>query len=266
GHGAALTLGRLPRALTQTPDDDGARALRQRFRGVLGLLTPDVAADERGLAVLPLTGCRIPEPAVDGDGEGRNRRARGCVAQLGVVGEVSDQSHFVSNGHVIPLLGPRLSWPLAGPFSLRNEGEVHPLECLVLASSANVSPGPDKRRRGPGGPLQTALAASYAKDRRIRRSSTAPPASAARPIAAKSPTFTPVCGSARLGVAGAFLASGGPTSVRPGRSMITRPCASLQLFKAGRSSSCCTHGPCSVFPRLFSAGASRPPVALSAAP
>src|SRR5437879_8795795 len=57
--------------------------------------------------------------------------------------------------------------PLPAPFPSRNEGEVHPLECLVLASAATLSgvndTGADsvgtKKRRAPKGPSQIDLSA-----------------------------------------------------------------------------------------------------------
>src|SRR5215217_3118323 len=97
GDGALLALGGLPGAGPEPADHDAAGALLEGLGHVLGLLAPDVDAEERGLPVLP--GVALADAGGDGQPEVGHGRPVGGEAQLGVIGEVADQGDGVVDGH-----------------------------------------------------------------------------------------------------------------------------------------------------------------------
>src|SRR5215218_9496865 len=79
-------------------DHDAAGALLEGLGHVLGLLAPDVDAEERGLPVLP--GVALADAGGDGQPEVGYGRPVGGEAQLGVVGQVADEHHLVVVCHL----------------------------------------------------------------------------------------------------------------------------------------------------------------------
>src|SRR5215218_3993282 len=98
GDGALLALGGLPGAGPEPADHDAAGALLEGLGHVLGLLAPDVDAEERGLPVLP--GVALADAGGDGQPEVGYGRPVGGEAQLGVVGQVADEHHLVVVCHL----------------------------------------------------------------------------------------------------------------------------------------------------------------------
>src|SRR5215218_2714953 len=98
GDRALLALGGLPGAGPEPADHDAASALLEGLGHVLGLLAPDVDAEERGLPVLP--GVALADAGGHGQPEVGHGRPVGGEAQLGVVGQVADEHHLVVVCHV----------------------------------------------------------------------------------------------------------------------------------------------------------------------
>ncbi len=103
GDGALLALAGLEAAGAEPADDDGAVALGEGLGGVLGLVAPDVDAEEAGLAVAP-GAVGVLDALVDGQSEVGDGGAVLGEAQLGLVGEVADLDGEVVVGHAVGLL------------------------------------------------------------------------------------------------------------------------------------------------------------------
>jgi hypothetical protein len=84
-----------PGSLLERAAHDAAAALLQRLGDVVGEVAPAGHVEERRL-LLPLAVDLIA--AVDGQAEGRDRRARRREAELGVTGEVADDGDGVGHG------------------------------------------------------------------------------------------------------------------------------------------------------------------------
>ena len=108
-RGALLALAGLPGAGPHPAVDDHPRALLERLGDVLGRLPPDRAAEEHGLAVLPLVGLLVERARRGGHGEVGHRRAGRGEAQLGVVGEVADDG---DDGLACHVRSPGEGWVL----------------------------------------------------------------------------------------------------------------------------------------------------------
>src|SRR3954452_23622925 len=85
--GALLALLGLEGALLEAALCHHPGAAGQRLGDVLRRLPPHAAAQEERLSVLPLLGLAVQGARGGGDGEGGDRCARGCPAQLGVAGQ-----------------------------------------------------------------------------------------------------------------------------------------------------------------------------------
>src|SRR6266511_2174642 len=101
GDGALLAFAGLEGAGAEPADDDGAVALGEGCGGVLGLVAPDVDAEEAGLAVAP-GAVSLADALVDRQAEVGDRGAVLGEAQFGVVGEVTDLDGEVVVGHRVP--------------------------------------------------------------------------------------------------------------------------------------------------------------------
>src|SRR5690606_10871256 len=97
--GALLAPLGLVGALLEAALDDDPRALRQGFRHVLGGLPPQAAAQEQGLAVLPLAGGAVEDPGRGCDREARDRRTGRGEPQLRVGGCVASHRERGPVGH-----------------------------------------------------------------------------------------------------------------------------------------------------------------------
>src|SRR5690606_41831885 len=86
-------------ALLETALRDDAGALLERLRHVLGGIAPDGAAEEQGLAVLPLIRLTVERAGGRRDGERRDSDAGLRETQLRVGGQVADHR----DDGVIPL-------------------------------------------------------------------------------------------------------------------------------------------------------------------
>src|SRR4030095_10639968 len=102
GHRALLPLGGFPAALPQPAGDHHPIPLAQGLGQVLGLATPDIHLEERGVAVAPLAILLDPlgdrDPQV-GDGDAGLREA-----DLGVLDQVADDGGVVVRCHAHVLL------------------------------------------------------------------------------------------------------------------------------------------------------------------
>src|SRR6476646_7485886 len=87
--GPLLAVPGLVRPLAQPAVDDHPHATLQALGHVLGRLAPDVAGEEKTVAVLPLTAGVVTEPGGGGDAELGDRLAGGGVAQFWIVEQVA---------------------------------------------------------------------------------------------------------------------------------------------------------------------------------
>src|SRR3954470_23924732 len=97
--GALLAFLRVEGALLEPAADDDARTAGQRLGDVLGRLAPDVAAEEQGLAVLPLLRLTVEGPRCRRHGEVGDGSARRREAQFRIGGQVADDGDDDFAGH-----------------------------------------------------------------------------------------------------------------------------------------------------------------------
>src|SRR6266545_6650912 len=97
GDGALVALGGLPGAGLEPADHHGAVALAQGLSDVLGLIAPDIDAEEVGLPIAP--GLALADATVDRQAEVCHGDAVVGEPKLGVVGEVADLDGEVVAAH-----------------------------------------------------------------------------------------------------------------------------------------------------------------------
>src|SRR3954468_14232851 len=105
--GALLAFLGLVGPLLQATLDDHASATLQRLGDVLCGLTPDAAAEEQRVAVLPLVGLLVEEPGSRCNGEVGDGRTAGGEPQLRVIGQVADNGDGGLSRHARLLLRVR---------------------------------------------------------------------------------------------------------------------------------------------------------------
>ena len=103
--GALAALAGVVLADLEPTGDDHAGALGQRLGDVLGVLAPDAAADEDGVAVLPLVGGLVQHPVGGRHGEVGDGLPGGREPKLRITREVAhDGDRDVPRSHGAPYL------------------------------------------------------------------------------------------------------------------------------------------------------------------
>src|SRR5215211_7212422 len=105
GDRPLVAVGGLPAALPQPPGDHDPVPLGKRVGQVLGLATPDVDLEERGVAVAPLA--VLLDALGDGDPQVGDGGAGVDEADFGVLDQVADDGGVVVRCHLHLLLGVR---------------------------------------------------------------------------------------------------------------------------------------------------------------
>jgi hypothetical protein len=88
----------------QPPLDDDAGAARQGLGDMIRHLSPDRAAQEQGVGILPLVALPVEGAGRGGDGEVRDHVAGRGEADFGVIGQVADDGDDGLVYHEVQLL------------------------------------------------------------------------------------------------------------------------------------------------------------------